>query len=225
MITQELVEATERAGGANKNDNRRLRRSGKIPAVVYGAGSSPVSIEVEPKQITKILHSKSGHNTIFDLKVGDATAKAMIVDWQYEPIKGSIMHIDLKRIAMDKTMTVSVPVVLTGVAEGVRLQGGIMDQVVREIEVECLPADIPNQLEFDVTDLKFGDVVRVADLPHSDKIKFVTDETQTIAHVTAVKEEVVATAETAATTTAEPELIKKGKTDEEAAATPTPGKK
>ena len=197
MITQELVQATERKGGANKNDNRRLRRAGKIPAVVYGAGSSPVSIEVEPKQITKILHSKSGHNTIFDLK----------------------------RIAMDKTMTVSVPVVLTGVAEGVRLQGGIMDQVVREIEVECLPADIPNQLEFDVTDLKFGDVVRVADLPHSDKIKFVTDETQTIAHVTAVKEEVVATAETAATTTAEPELIKKGKTDEEAAATPTPGKK
>ncbi|MBV9669448.1 MAG: 50S ribosomal protein L25, partial [Acidobacteriales bacterium] len=123
MITQEIVEATERQAGANKNDNRRLRRAGKIPAVVYGAGSAPVSLEVEPKQITKILHSKSGHNTIFDLKVGGATAKAMIVDWQYEPLKGSIMHIDLKRIAMDQTIQVSVPIVLTGVAEGVRLQG------------------------------------------------------------------------------------------------------
>ena len=137
MITQELVEATERAGGANKNDNRRLRRSGKIPAVVYGAGSSPVSIEVEPKQITKILHSKSGHNTIFDLKVGDATAKAMIVDWQYEPIKGSIMHIDLKRIAMDEKMRVMVPIHLVGEAPGVKTQGGIMDQIIREVEIEC----------------------------------------------------------------------------------------
>lgn len=220
MITQEVVEAIERKGGANKNDNRRLRRAGKIPAVVYGAGSDPVSIEVEPKQITKILHSKSGHNTIFDLKVGDATAKAMIVDWQYEPLKGSIMHIDLKRIAMDKAILVSVPIVLTGVAEGVRLQGGIMDQVLREVEIECLPADIPNQLEADVTNLKFGDVIRVADLPHSGKVKFITDESQTVAHVTAVKEETVATVETAATTTAEPEVIKKGKPEEEGAATP-----
>ncbi|MBV9670987.1 MAG: 50S ribosomal protein L25, partial [Acidobacteriales bacterium] len=107
-------------------------------------------------------------------------------------------------------------------AEGVRLQGGIMDQVLREVEIECLPADIPNQLEADVTNLRFGDVIRVADLPHSGKITFITDDNQTIAHVTAVKEEVVATAETAAATTAEPEVIKKGKTEEEAAATPAP---
>jgi large subunit ribosomal protein L25 len=220
MISQETVQGTARTKSANKNDNRRLRRAGKIPAVVYGAGSAPVSVELEPKQITKILHSQSGHNTIFDLKVGDeASGKVMIIDWQYEPIKGSIMHIDLKRIAMDKAIRVSVPVALTGVAEGVRTQGGIMDQVLREIDIECLPGDIPNQIEADVTNLVFGQVLRVADLPHSDKIKILTSEDQTIAHVTAVKEEVSATAETAATTTAEPEVIKKGKTDEEAAPT------
>ncbi len=222
MISQELVETKPRAANEkrkiNKNDNRRLRRAGEIPAVVYGANAAPAAVTVNPKQITRILHSPGGHNTIFDLKVGSDTVKAMIVDWQYEPIKGSVMHIDLKRIAMDKAMRVSVPVQLTGVPEGVRTQGGILDQVIREVEIECLPSDIPTHIDVDVSHLVFGEVLRVADLPHNDKIKFITSDEQTLAHITAVKEEVVetaATAETAATTTAEPEVAKKGKTDED----------
>lgn len=226
MISQESVEATPRTGVANKNDNRRLRRAGRIPAVVYGAGLNPISLTVEPKQITKILHSKAGHNTIFDLKVGADTAKVMIVDWQYEPIKGHVMHIDLKRIAMDKMMRVSVPIALMGVPEGVRTQGGILDLVQREVEIECLPGDIPTQIEVDVTHLIFGEVLRVSDLPHGGKLKFITDENQTVAHITAVREEVVATPDTiaAAPATAEPEIAKKGKPEEEAAAPPK-GKK
>jgi large subunit ribosomal protein L25 len=222
MISQELVEATPRAEVANKNDNRRLRRAGKIPAVVYGAGKDPIALVVEPKQITRILHSKAGHNTIFDLKVGADVAKAMIVDWQYEPIKGSVMHIDLKRIAMDKPMRVNVPVQLMGVPEGVKTQGGILDLVQREVEIECLPADIPTQIEVDVTGLIFGQVLRVSDLPSGGKLKFITSGEQTVAHITAVKEEVVATPEAtaAAPTATEPEVLKKGKTEEEGAAAP-----
>jgi large subunit ribosomal protein L25 len=151
--------------------------------------------------------------------------KAMIVDWQYEPIKGSLLHIDLKRIAMDQVLRVKVPIHLVGIAEGVKTQGGLMDQVLREVEVECLPTDIPSHIDIDVTAMVFGDVKRVKDLPHGGKLKFVTDEDQTVAHVTAVKEEVAptpeATAEAAAAAPAEPEVIKKGKQEtEEGAAAP-----
>jgi large subunit ribosomal protein L25 len=213
------IEAKPRQGGT-KNDARRLRRSGQIPAVLYGAGLEPKTVVVDPKQIRRILNSETGHNSIFDLAVaGDNdSGKAMIVDWQFEPIKGALLHVDLKRIAMDKLLRVSVPVVLKGEAPGVKLQGGILEQVVREIEVECLPADIPGHIDADVSNLNFGDSIRVADLPKNDKVKILTDENQTIVHVTAVKAEVVATpaAEAeAAATTAEPEVIKKGKQDAE----------
>ena len=164
---------------------------GKIPAVVYGAAEPAVAMEVDPKQIQKILHSESGHNSIFDLEISGSTAKtkAMIVDWQYEPIKGKLMHIDLKRIAMDKAMRVEVPIQLTGIAIGVKTQGGILDQVLREVEIECLPGDIPGHIDVDVSNMAFGDVLRVSDLPHSDKLKFLTDEDATVAHVVAIKEE------------------------------------
>ena len=147
----------------------------------------------------------------------------MIVDWQFEPIKGALLHVDLKRIAMDKLLRVSVPVTLKGEAPGVKLQGGILEQMMREVEIECLPADIPGRIEADVSKLEFGQTIRVSDLPHSDKVKFITDANQAIAHVTAVKEVVeVAPVEgvEAAATTAEPEVIKKGKqeTEGEAAA-------
>ena len=142
----------------------------------------------------------------------------MIVDWQSDPIKGALLHVDLKRIAMDKLLRVSVPVTLKGEAPGVKLQGGILEQMMREVEVECLPADIPSHIDADVSKLEFGQTIRVSDLPHSDKVKFITDENQAIAHVTAVKEVVVAApvegAEVAATT-AEPEVIKKGKQEAE----------
>ena len=134
MANTEAVKATVRTGKFNKNAARRVRVAGMIPAVVYGAGQDSVAIAVDPKTILKILHSESGHNTIFDLEIADgATSKAMVIDWQYEPIKGKLLHIDLKRIAMDKAMKVSVPVFLTGTAKGVKAEGGVLDQVLREV--------------------------------------------------------------------------------------------
>jgi large subunit ribosomal protein L25 len=222
-IETNTLEAHPREAGT-KNQARRVRRDGKIPAVVYGAGKDSLSVSVDPRQVLRILHSETGHNTIFDLAFsGTDRTKAMIVDWQYEPIKGKLLHIDVKRIAMDKVLKVNVPIFLVGEAAGVKQEGGIMEQVLREVEIECLPADIPSHIDADVSELTFGKVLRVADLPHGEKLKFLTDPNQTVAHVTSVKEEVVATPEAAAAEAAaapaEPEVIKKGKqeTEEEGA--------
>ena len=215
------VEAKPRVGG-DKNAARRIRRSGLIPGVLYGAGLDPVTVSVDPKQMKGILNSETGHNTIFDVTVDGTNAKAMIVDWQFEPIKGSLLHVDLKRIAMDKMLRLKVPVDTIGEAPGVKTEGGILDQVLREVEIECLPADIPNVIEVDISNLTFGMNIRVSDLPKSDKIKYLTDANAMVVHVTSVKEEVVATPEAVATDAAagpaEPEVIKKGKQDEEGAA-------
>jgi len=223
------LEAQPRNAG-NKNEARRVRRGGKIPAVVYGAGQDSLPVAVDPRQVKRILNSETGHNTIFDLALdGGTKTKAMIVDWQYEPIKGNLLHIDLKRIAMDKKLAVMVPIELIGEPAGVKQQGGILEQMLREVEVECLPADIPSHIDVDVSELVFGKVLRVADLPHSDKLKFLTDENQPVAHVTTVKEEVVATPEAVAAEAAaptEPEFIKKGKQEtEEEGAAPAAGEK
>ena len=215
----EAVVATPREGKFNKNAARRVRVAGKIPAVVYGAGQETVAVAVDPKVITRILHSDSGHNTIFDLSVeGSGAVKAMIVDWQHEPIKGKLLHIDMKRIAMDKAMRVSVPIQLVGIPIGVKSQGGILEHVLREVEIECLPADIPSHLDVDVSNMELHGLIHVSDLPHSGSIKFLGDENATVAHVTVIKEEVVVVEEVAAAPT-EPEVAKKGKTDA-AAATP-----
>jgi large subunit ribosomal protein L25 len=221
VSTIPAVVATPREGKFNKNAARRVRVEGKIPAVVYGAGKDSVAVTVDPRIITRILHSDSGHNTIFDLDVaGAGTVKAMIVDWQNEPLKGHLLHIDLKRIAMDKAMRVSVPVQLIGIPTGVKTQGGILDHVLREVEIECLPSDIPSHLDVDVTALEINQAVHVSDLPHSGSIKYLSDEGLTIAHVTAIREEVVEPeAVDAAATPAEPEVAKKGK-GETADATP-----
>ena len=229
----EVVEAKAREGKFNKNAARRVRAAGKIPAVLYGAGHDAIAVEVDPKQITRILFSETGHNTIFDVQVGGVqSAKAMIVDWQREPIKDQLIHIDMKRIALDKLLRVSVRVKLLGVPTGVKVEGGILDQVMREVEIECLPADIPNHIDVDVTELALHGVLRVSDLPHSDKIKYLTNEDATVAHVVTIREEVVATpaeGEVAAVgvagaTPAEPEVAKKGKT-EPAAEAAAPAKK
>ena len=224
MATQETVEAQARPDSSRgKNEARRLRASGRIPAVLYGAKKQTMAVSVDPKQIGRILHSESGHNTIFDLKVDGENAKVMIVDWQYEPIKGSLLHIDLKRIAMDQKLQVRVPIVLKGEATGVKQQGGILEQITREVEIECLPGDIPTGIEADISELVFGKVMRIADLPHSEKLKFLSDPNTPVAHVISIKEEVAATPEAtaaeAAAAPAEPEVIKKGKqeTEEEGA--------
>jgi large subunit ribosomal protein L25 len=229
MITQETVRAVAREGKFNKNAARRVRVKGKVPAVVYGAAEPAVAVEVDPKHIQKILHSESGHNSIFDLEVGSSTAKVMIVDWQYEPIKGKLIHIDFKRIALDKPIRVEVPIQLTGVAVGVKTQGGILDQMLREVEIECLPGDIPSNIAVDVSNLTFGMVVRVSDLPHSGSLRFLTPEDTPVAHVTSVKEEVVATPEAeaaaATATPAEPEVAKRGKQETAEGAAPAAAEK
>ena len=214
-----ILEAQPRTPG-NKNDARRVRAAGKVPAVLYGAGKEAASLALDPRQVSRILNSKTGYNTIFDLTLdGGERTKAMIVDWQYEPIKGSLLHIDLKRIAMDQRLKVEVPIVLKGEAAGVKQEGGILEQLLREVEVECLPGDIPDSVEVDVSDLTFGKVIRVSDLPRSEKLEFLTDENQPVAHVISIKEEVVATPEAAAAEAgaapAEPEVIKKGKQETE----------
>jgi large subunit ribosomal protein L25 len=215
---QAILEAQPRTPGT-KNDARRVRRQGKVPAVVYGAGKQARAVSVDPRQVSRILHSETGHNTVFDLAVDGERTKAMIVDWQYEPIKGALLHIDLKRIAMDQKLKVNVPIELVGEPAGVKQQGGILEQIAREVEVECLPGDIPNQIELNVGDLVFGMVLRVADLPKNDKVKFLSDPDQPVAHIISIKEEEVATPEAvageAAAAPAEPEVIKKGKQEVE----------
>ncbi|MEO6923254.1 MAG: 50S ribosomal protein L25 [Bryocella sp.] len=210
----EAVAATARTGTFNKNHARRVRVQGLIPAVVYGAGQESIAVTVDPKIIFKILYSDSGHNTIFDLNIeGQSATKVMIVDWQTEPIKGKLLHADFKRIAMDKTMKLSVAVHLTGTSVGVK-NGGILGQVMHEVRIECLPDNIPSHIDIDISALDVNGAVHVSDLPHNDKIKFLDDEDALVAHVTVAKEE-AATEEVAAV--AEPEVAKKGKTDAPAA--------
>jgi large subunit ribosomal protein L25 len=218
----EVVVARPREGKFNKNAARRVRAAGKIPAVLYGSGHQPVAIEVDPKQISRILFSETGHNTIFDVEVaGQPAAKAMIVDSQRDPVIDNLIHIDMKRIALDKLLRVKVRVKLQGIPVGVRTEGGILDQVLREVEVECLPADIPPSIAVDVSNLEMFHSLRISDLPHSDAIKYLNAEDATVAHVVSIREEVVAVpeaevvavaegAEGAAATTAEPEVVKKG---------------
>jgi large subunit ribosomal protein L25 len=221
-IEPNFLEAEPRTAGT-KNDARRVRRQGKVPAVVYGAGKQALAVSVDPRQVARILQSETGHNSVFDLAVNGERTKAMIVDWQYEPIKGALLHIDLKRIAMDQKLRVNVPIELVGEAAGVKQQGGILEQILREVEVECLPGDIPNAVELNVAELGFGTVLRVSDLPKNDKVRYLTDPEQPIAHIISIKEEEVPTAEAvageAAAAPAEPEVIKKGKqeTEEEGA--------
>jgi len=225
----EVVVAKPRVGKFNKNAARRVRVAGKIPAVVYGSGHQPVAVEVDPKQIARILYSEIGHNTIFDVEIeGLPTAKAMIVDWQREPINDALIHIDLKRIALDKLLQVKVRVKLVGIPVGVKASGGILDQVLREVEIECLPADIPANISADISELALYQALRVSDLPHSDKIKYLNAEDATVAHVVSIREEAPTAAETeaaavaaaTAATAAEPEVAKKGKPEEAAAKKP-----
>ena len=229
----EVVVAKPREGKFNKNAARRVRVAGKIPAVLYGSGHDPVAVEVDPKQISRILYSETGPNTILDVEVaGQPATKAMIVDFQREPIKDMLIHIDMKRIALDKVLHVRVRVKLLGVPIGVKTEGGVLDQVLREVEIECLPADIPGHIDVDVSELGMHQVLRVSGLPHSEKIKYLTAEDATVAHVVTIREEVVATPETVEGAAAavpgavpaageagapgEPEVIKKGKGEAEA---------
>jgi len=216
-----VVEAAPREE-RGKNASRRVRRSGQVPAILYGGKDEPIAMSVNARQVTRILRSESGHNTIFTVQIsGHKDQRAMVKDWQVDPVSGNLLHVDLLRIAMDVRMRVNVPVHTFGEPEGVKLQGGIFEMVTREVEVECLPGDIPEEFKVDVSGLTIGKQLRAADLPFDPaKIKLVTDPQRVLAHVVTLKkeEEVVAPEAAAAATEAapaEPEVIKKGKKEAE----------
>ncbi len=203
-----------------KGAARRIRRTGAVPAILYGGKTEPLSVAINAKQVARILRSETGHNTIFTIQVsGHNDAKAMMKDWQVDPVTGVLLHVDMLRIAMGVRMRVRVPVHTFGEPEGVKLQGGVFEMVTREVEVECLPADIPEEFKVDVSGLLIHHQLRAGDLPlDPEKVKLVTDPQRVLAHVvTLKKEEEPAPGEAVAVEAApaEPEVIKKGKKEEE----------
>jgi large subunit ribosomal protein L25 len=218
MAQQIIVEAAPRAE-RGKNEARRLRQTGKVPAVLYGGKGSAVALAVNTKQVTAILRSSTGHNTLFQVDLGGKHEPAIVKDWATDPITGNLLHVDLLRVAMDVRMRVEVPVHTFGDPAGVKVQGGVFEVVGREVEVECLPADIPTEFKVDVSGLMMNQALRAKDLPiDTAKIKLITDPERVLAHVVALKVEEEKPAEAAAAegaAPAEPEVIKKGKKEEE----------
>ncbi len=206
-----------------KNEAHRTRRAGQIPAVVYGAFQEPVSIAVNPREIVRIIKSSTGSNTIFNLQInGGERTPVMVVDQQIDPVRGTLLHADFKRIDLTKRLRVVVPVHTEGEPKGVKQQGGLLEVVTRSVEIECLPDDIPEHFTIEVTELMLGQNRRAGDIPLAGSAKLVSSPDTVIAHVVALRqEEVAAPTEAAATpaaAAAEPEVIKKGKKEEEGAA-------
>jgi large subunit ribosomal protein L25 len=226
-MDQITVEAKPR-DDRGKNAARRMRRQGQVPGVLYGGEGKSVTLAVNAKQLAAILRSESGHNTIFKVKLPTGDQSAMLKDWQVDPLIGSLLHVDLLRVAMDVRIQVKVPVHTFGEPQGVKLQGGIFEMVTREVEVECLPSDIPGEIRVDVSELMIGKQLRVGDLPiDSVKIRLLSDPQRVVAHVVALRAEEEKPAEAVAAEAAapaEPEVIKKGKKEaeegEEAAVAP-----
>jgi large subunit ribosomal protein L25 len=219
-----------------KNEAHRTRRAGQIPAVVYGAFKDPIAVSVNPREILRVVHSKTGYNTIFNLSIqGGETTPVMVVDQQLDPIKGTLLHADLKRIDLTRRIRVNIPVHTTGEAAGVKVQGGLLEVITRAVEIECLPDEIPEGFTVDVSELMIGQAKRASDIALSGSMKLVSSPESVIAHAVAMRaEEVaapvegVAAPEAAAGTPAapaEPEVIKKGKKEEEAPAPEEKGKK
>ena len=217
------LEAVKREG-RGKNEANRLRASGRIPGVVYGTRKEgkdalATAVSVDPKSLLRILHSESGANTLINLKVDGAEARVMVKEYQLDPVTHQLLHADFYQLAMDKAITVTVPVQVKGEPRGVKQQGGILDFVTREIQVQCLPTDIPEHIDIDVSEMALHESVRVRDLPQSPKWKAITDGDTMLVHVVMPKVEEAPAATTdaaaaAAPAAAEPEVIKKGKADE-----------
>ena len=217
----------EKRDGRGKNEARRLRAAGKIPAVVYGSEKDKaLEIAVDPRTLLRILHSESGVNTLIGLEGAGLSAggKVLVKEYQLDPIDHRLLHADFYAVAMDKAIEVTVPIVIKGEPKGVKQQGGVVDFVNREIEVECLPGDIPEHIDVDISELMLHQGIRVRDLPTNDKWKPVSEPDMMIVHVVTVKvEEAPAPAEAAAAAgtaaapaaPAEPEVIKKGKKEED----------
>ncbi len=225
-MRKDITIAAEPREGRGKNEARRLRVSGRIPAIVYGTGQDPVAVAVSPKEVMRILHSTSGHNTIFDVDIPGGATPVMVVDWQEDPIRGRLLHVDLKRIDLTKRITVKVPVHTAGDPVGVKVQGGLHEIVTREIEIECLPEDIPEHFTIDVSDLGLGQSIRAGQVPLSGSMKLLSPPETVISHIVSMKAEAAPVeADIVAPAAAEPEVIKKGKKEEEAEAAEAKKKK
>ena len=227
-MRKDITIVAERRDSRGKNEARRLRASGSVPAVLYGSGGDAVAVAVNPKEVNRILHSKTGHNTIFDIAVtGGETTPVMVVDWQNDPIKDHLLHVDLKRIDLNARIRVKVPVHTLGDPKGVKLQGGLHELITREIEIECLPDEIPEAFTVDVTELMIGQSVRAGEIPLVGSTKLLSPADSVISHVITIKVEAepVVDAAAAPAAAAEPEVLKKGKKEEEPAADEKPKKK
>jgi len=215
----ETVVTAEARSSRGKNEARRVRVSGKIPAVIYGAFKDPRSVTVNPKDILRIIHSKTGHNSIFDVEVpGEEKTPVIVADEQYHPVNGRLLHIDLKRIDLTRKLRVFIPVHAKGEAKGVKQQGGVLDLVTKQVEIECIPDDIPDEFVVDVSELMIGNAVRASQIQPKEGVRILTAPDIVIAHVVGIKEEAAPAAESVAAEPAEPEVAKKGKKEEEAPA-------
>jgi len=216
--TQIVVEGAPRSD-RGKNEAKRLRLTGKVPAVLYGGKGEAIALAVNTKQVSAILRSATGHNTLFQIDLAGKHEPAILKDWQVDPLSGNLLHVDLLRVAMDVRMRVKVPVHTFGEPAGVKQQGGVFEVVTREVEVECLPADIPTEFKVDVSGLMLNIALRAKELAiDTAKMKLLTDPERVLAHVVALKVEEEKPAEVVATeaaTPAEPEVIKKGKKEVE----------
>jgi large subunit ribosomal protein L25 len=221
-MRKDITIVAEPRSSRGKNEARRLRVAGQAPGVLYGAGGDAVAVAISPKEVNKILRSNTGHNTIFNLSVtGGETVPVMVVDWQHDPVKENLLHVDLKRIDLTLRLRVKVPVHTSGEPKGVKLQGGLQELITREVEIECLPDDIPEQFILDATEMSIGDSLRANQIPMTGTMKLLSNPDAVIAHVVSLKAEEVAPVDAVAAAPAaiEPELAKtKGKKEEEAPA-------
>jgi len=222
-VKRDITVAAEVRTSRGKNEARRTRSAGQIPAVLYGAYKDAVSVSVNPREILKIVRSSTGYNTIFNLAIeGGETTPVMLVDQQVEPVKGTLLHADLKRIDLTKRIRITVPVYTVGEPAGVKLQGGLLEVITRAIEIECLPDEIPESFSVDVSELMIGQSKRASDVALAASMKLVSAAETVIAHAVALRAEAEPVVEAAPTAEAavegaEPEVIKKGKKEEEAA--------
>jgi len=221
-VRKDITVAADIRETRGKNEAHRTRRAGKIPAVVYGAHQDPISVAVNPREILRIVASETGYNTIFNLQVnGSQPSPVMVVDQQIDPVRGTLLHADFKRIDLSKRLRVTIPVLTQGEPKGVKQQGGVLDIVTRAVEIECLPDDIPEKFVMDISELMMGQSRRAGDIPLSGTMKLMSAPDTVIAHVVAPRgaEEAAAAPEAAATpaAAAEPEVVKKGKKEEGAA--------
>lgn len=215
----ERKEITVRAGrrdGRGKNDARRARRDGLVPLTIYGGEGETVAAVAPLKELAAILRSDTGHNTIFTLDVeGVGASEVMFYDRQIDPVRGRLVHADLKRLVRGQKIEVTVALHLEGEPAGVREEGGVLEQIVRELEIRCQPRDIPEAITVDVSNLGVHDVLHVSDIPVNEQIEILSAPETVIATVGIVREEVVEAPAATDEEPAEPEVIGKGKKEEE----------